>query len=74
MISKISDYINLLISFVGQAILNHGLFQVNFCYPVCVTLAPMMTLPYKQPVGPKKAHSVVRQWANDVLPTLAQRK
>ena len=37
-------------------------------------VVPMMTLPYKQPVGPMKAHGAVRQWANVVLPTLAQRK
>ena len=35
---------------------------------------PMMNLSYKQPVGPMKAHGAVRQWANVVLQTLAQRK
>ena len=59
---------------MGQAILNHGCISSKLMLSDLYNVGPMITLPYKQPLGPKKAHVAVRQWANVVLPTLAQQK
>ena len=42
------------ISFVCQAILNHGCISSKLMLSDLCNVGPMITLPYKQPVGPKR--------------------
>ena len=67
-------FTSIYLCFISQAILNHGCISSKLMLSDLRNVGPMMTLPYKQPVGPMKVHGAVRQWANVVLPTLAQQK